>query len=130
MKKSELKLLIKEILQEQRKNSGGDCYDKHGRIISGMWDKEEEKEYKLCHGVAILKTDGKPFGHCWIEVGHNTVIDKSNGNDFHGPKMLYYTVGGIPAKGWEKIYKYSPSQVREKILETSHWGPWDYDPPR
>ena len=42
----------------------GDCYQANGNfIITKMGDKE----FKLCHGVALLASDKKPFGHCWIE---------------------------------------------------------------
>ena len=55
----------------------GDCYQANGNfIISQMNDKA----FKLCHGVAILATDGRPFGHAWIEKG-NLVMDFSNGKN-------------------------------------------------
>ena len=46
----------------------GDCYRANGRLaISHMKDSN----WKLCHGVGILQTDGKPFGHAWVEVQEN-----------------------------------------------------------
>ena len=36
----------------------GDCYAANGRLMFGKDDS-----YKLVHGVGILQTDGKPFGH-------------------------------------------------------------------
>jgi len=42
----------------------GDCYAANGRWMIG------KKNYQLVHGVAILASDGKPFGHCWIEYGN------------------------------------------------------------
>ena len=42
----------------------GDCYQANGNfIITKMGDND----FKLCHGVALLASDKKPFGHCWIE---------------------------------------------------------------
>ena len=38
----------------------GDCYAANGRWMIG------KKNYQLVHGVAILASDGKPFGHCLI----------------------------------------------------------------
>ena len=50
----------------------GDCYAANGRWMIG------KKNYQLVHGVAILASDGKPFGHCWIEYG-NMVFDFTDG---------------------------------------------------
>ena len=62
----------------------GDCYQANGNfIISQMNDKA----FKLCHGVAILATDGRPFGHAWIEKG-NLVMDFSNGKNKALPKLV------------------------------------------
>ena len=55
--------------------ANGDCYAANGREIIG-----EDESARLVHGVGILQTDGKPFGHCWIEDG-NTVLDFSNGKN-------------------------------------------------
>ena len=42
--------------------ANGDCYAANGREIIGADDSA-----RLVHGVGILQTDGKPFGHCWVE---------------------------------------------------------------
>lgn len=108
----------------------GNCYDANAKIVLDKMGTEDEDLYKLCHGVAILTSDGLPFGHCWIEVGNDIVMDFSNGNHFIGRKDDYYKAGKIPVKGWEKIYKYSPVELATKIVKTKNWGPWDYNPPR
>ena len=64
--------------------ANGDCYAANGREIIGADDSA-----RLVHGVGILQTDGKPFGHCWVEKG-GKCIDKSNGNNIKFPKQLYY----------------------------------------
>ena len=38
--------------------ANGDCYAANGREIIGADDSA-----RLVHGVGILQTDGKPFGH-------------------------------------------------------------------
>ena len=106
----------------------GDCYSANGRHVMNMMMSPDEKKWKLCHGVGILQTDGKPFGHAWVEYG-NKCIDKSNGNDINIPKKLYYTLGNFPVKGY-KIYKYSPEEAGLKMVKNKHWGPWDLKPPR
>ena len=109
--------------------ANGDCYEANGRHVMNMMMAPDTKKWKLCHGVGILQTDGKPFGHAWIEYGGNKCIDKSNGNDINIPKKLYYEIGNFPVKGY-KIYKYSPEQAGLKMVRNKHWGPWDSKPPR
>ena len=109
--------------------ANGDCYEANGRHVMNMMMAPDTKKWKLCHGVGILQTDGKPFGHAWIEYGGNKCIDKSNGNDINIPKKLYYEIGNFPVKGY-KIYKYSPKEAGLKMVRNKHWGPWDSKPPR
>ena len=109
--------------------ANGDCYEANGRHVMNMMMAPDTKKWKLCHGVGILQTDGKPFGHAWIEYGGNKCIDKSNGNDINIPKKLYYEIGNFPVKGY-KIYKYSHEETGLKMVRNKHWGPWDSKPPR
>ena len=109
--------------------ANGDCNEANGRHVMNMMMAPDTKKWKLCHGVGILQTDGKPFGHAWIEYGGNKCIDKSNGNDINIPKKLYYEIGNFPVKGY-KIYKYSPKEAGLKMVRNKHWGPWDSKPPR
>ena len=103
----------------------GDCYQANGNyIITKMGDND----FKLCHGVAILRTDRRPFGHCWIEKGGG-VLDFSNGKAIATTKRRYYELGEIPVKG-NKTYTYTPTEAAKKMVDTGHWGPWDSKPPR
>ena len=106
----------------------GDCYEANGRHLLNQGFVDKAGGHVLVHGVAILSTDGKPFGHCWIEKG-STVYDFSNGKNVKINKNVYYQMGGIPVKG-HKNYKYKLDDVRKKIVKTGHWGPWDSKPPR
>lgn len=105
--------------------ASGDCYRAAGRLAISHMDDER---WTLCHGVGILKTDGKPFGHAWVELG-SVVFDYSNGREIHMSKKLYYKVGRIPVKG-HKIYKYTGEEAGIKMVRNQHWGPWDSKPPR
>lgn len=107
----------------------GDCYQANGRYLTDKMNTSDENKYVLCHGTPLLGRDHKPYGHAWIEKG-NMVIDKSNGKDIKIDKSLYYAIGNIPAKGYKKIYKYTPTEAAIKMLKHKHWGPWDYNPPR
>ncbi len=100
----------------------------NGRVVMNMISAPDAKKWKLCHGGGILQTDGKPFGHAWVEYG-NKCIDKSNGKSIELPKKVYYALGNIPVKG-HKIYKYSPEETGLKMVRNKHWGPWDSKPPR
>ena len=66
--------------------------------------------------------------YTWLEKG-NTVYDFSNGKNLKVSKKVYYTLGHIPVDGY-KNYKYTINDVRKKVLQTGHWGPWDSKPPR
>ena len=100
----------------------GDCYAANGRWMIG------KDGYQLVHGVAILATDGKPFGHCWIEKG-NQVLDFSNGKKIRLSKKKYYELGKIPVKGY-KLYKYKYLEAAKLMVKYEHWGPWESKPPR
>jgi len=106
----------------------GDCYDANGRYIIDQKIGGKPQGLKLVHGVAILQTDGKPFGHCWLEKG-NEVWDFSNGKNIRLPKELYYALGRIPVHGY-KLYKYTADEVAKFIVKTGHWGPWESKAPR
>ena len=70
--------------------TGGDCYEVNGRyFMDNMW---KDKDLRLVHGNAILLTDGKPFGHCWLEKG-DKVLDFSNGFKVIINKEKYYKIG-------------------------------------
>ena len=106
----------------------GDCYAANGRFVMRKISASDADKWKLCHGVGILLSDGKPFGHCWAEKA-STVYDESNAGSIKVDKKLYYRLGQIPVKGY-KVYKYSPEQAGVKIVRNKHWGPWDLKPPR
>ena len=103
----------------------GDCYQANAKEI--MYNGKL-KGAVLMHGIALLSTDGKPFGHCWIEKGGG-VLDFSNGKAIATTKRRYYELGGIPVKGY-KTYTYTPAEAAKKMVDTGHWGPWDSKPPR
>ena len=102
----------------------GNCYSANAKHLLYEVKPSDAINYKVCHGVAINRADGKPYGHCWLEY-KGMVIDKSNGLDVELPMEMYYDIGNI-----KKVYKYTADEVRNKLIEFEHWGAWDYDPPR
>lgn len=75
------------------------------------------------HGIVTGQgpINGIEYGHAWVEDG-DTVHDYSRGRDIQMPKMLYYAFGNIDES---KQFRYTPEEMRKKILDTGHWGPWD-----
>ena len=102
----------------------GDCYKANANYFLYEVKPSQAIHWKLCHGLAINRVDGKPYGHCWLEYD-GMVIDKSNGLEVELPIEMYYDIGNI-----EKVYKYTVKEVREKLIKFEHWGAWDYSPPR
>jgi len=102
----------------------GNCYSTNAKYLLYKVKSSKVGGYRLCHGIALNRADGKPYGHCWLEY-KGMVIDKSNGLDVELPMEMYYDFGNI-----KKVYKYTADEVRKKVLEFEHWGAWDYTPPR
>jgi len=66
---------------------------------------------------------GISFGHCWIEVGNDIVIDKSNGNNILMRRSKYYELGKIDKLN--NLKKYDYIAFAKAIGKYGHWGPWD-----
>jgi hypothetical protein len=104
------------------KNRGGDCYEAAGKyVMDHALFPGTDGSLILVHGEVTGQGDiaGIQYGHAWVEKG-GTVIDVSNGRNIKLPKAVYYAIGNIG-----KTYKYTSEEMREKILESGHWGPWD-----
>ena len=98
----------------------GDCYEVAGKYVMDncfMGDGD----VLLVHGEVTGqgKIAGIKYGHAWVEK-NGMVIDNSNGRNINVPVEFYYALGHI-----ERTYKYNCEEMRKKILETKHWGPWD-----
>ena len=100
----------------------GDCYQANAKEI--MYNNSL-KGAILIHGVALLSSDKKPFGHCWVEVG-STCYDYSNGREIKKSKLFYYNmvaIDGLMKKGY-KQFRYKGEEIAKNILKQGHWGPW------
>ena len=98
--------------------------DGAGGFIIDNWT---EPDILLVHGEVSGQgpLEGVRFGHAWIEIG-DEVIDKANGKNIRMPKDVYYAVGNIKDKPG-KLFKYTWSEARRKMLEHEHYGPWDLE---
>lgn len=103
----------------------GDCYEANGRyFVNHAVFPGQDKNLRLVHGEVSGQgpLEGVNYGHAWVEDG-NTVIDVSNGRSLRMPKNAYYALGNIKDNG--NLHVYKPEDVRRKMLQHEHWGPWD-----
>ena len=110
----------REDVPEEHRN--GDCYEAAGRYVMDH-SLSGDRGLVLVHGLAIGQgtISGVQFGHAWVEDGED-VLDVANGKELRVPKPLYYAIGGVSG-----TYKYTWEEMRKKMLEHRHWGPWDYE---
>jgi len=104
-----------------KSSQGGDCYYVAGHYL--MDNARNNPNLILVHGEVSgqKQISGIRYGHAWIEDG-DMIIDNSNGRNLKIPKMIYYSIGNIEP---DKTFRYNIEQMRRKILDTGHWGPWD-----
>jgi len=104
-------------------NQGGDCFEASGRYMMDNAMYGGNSDLLLVHGEVTGQGPirGVKYGHAWIEDG-NTIHDVSRGRDIQMPKDLYYALGNINESS---VFKYDMEHMRQKILDSGHWGPWD-----
>ena len=105
-------------------NGDGDCYEVAARLVAFGGNVPEGAV--LCHGTATGQgpIEGVEFGHAWVEylhpiLGLPMVIDKSNGNDWHGLAAVYYEAGEC-----RDVIRYTADEARRMMVEHEHYGPW------
>jgi hypothetical protein len=105
------------------KKALGDCFQVAWRAVA-FGDKSEN--LKLVHAW-VRDTGGnaagKHFWHAWVEDEHGMVIDKSNGNDFYGPKSIVYRIGHVVDK-YPTLVRYTKKEAMVLALKKGHYGPW------
>jgi hypothetical protein len=106
---------------------GGDCYKANAdyilNLLMSKTDRKILQMYKLCHGLlrgaegSVI--EGEVGGHAWIGVNGDVVMDFSNGKQIVGriEEVKYRIVKG-------SVRKYTPAQVRQKLLQYGHYGAW------
>lgn len=113
-----------------KKQKMGDCYEVAGRMaILGLSKAPNGQMFlgkpMVVHGEVEGqgKIKGLRYGHAWVE-DDVYVYDFSNGKNLMLLKEVYYYLGKIN-QDKRKLYKYSFSQARQKMIETGDFGPWD-----
>lgn len=101
----------------------GDCYEATAKYIIDNSLFGNKDNLILVHAEVTGQGDieGVKYGHAWVEDG-NTVIDVSNGRNIKMDKKMYYALGNVNSK---KMYRYSMSEVRKKLVDSGIYGPWD-----
>jgi hypothetical protein len=101
--------------------TGGDCYIISGKYVMDHAFMGDANDLFLVHGIVTGqgKIQGIEYDHAWVEKGDN-VLDMSCGRNIEMPKQVYYALGNI-----KRIIKYTPDEMRKKINQYKHWGPWD-----
>jgi hypothetical protein len=116
-----ISLTLEDIPEEHK---GGDCYEAAGRyVMDNALFPGDNPNLILVHGEVTGQGPiaGVKFGHAWVEDG-DLVRDYSRDRKVEMPKIVYYALGNIEES---KVFKYTPEEMRRKILDYEHWGPWD-----
>jgi hypothetical protein len=111
----------------KRKKKLGNCYQSAVDFMIVKHLRGEAGKYRLVHAEICGQgpLEGVRYGHAWIlDVERDVVIDKSNGNDLEWPRAVYESIARVAAAGNNK-HEYEWAAVREKIVESGHYGPWD-----
>lgn len=94
----------------------GDCY----RVAAGA--VIDNPSWVLVHGVVTGRgaIEGIKYAHAWAEDG-DEVVDLTFPESLQRlPKEVYYALGNV-----EYTKKYTRKEAIEKLVEFSHWGPWE-----
>jgi hypothetical protein len=99
----------------------GDCYCATGHYL--MDNGIDNPNLVMVHGEVTGqgKIEGIKYSHAWIEDGE-MCIDVSQGKHLELPRVFYYAIGHIDPS---RTYRYTLPELRRKVLDTGHWGPWD-----
>jgi hypothetical protein len=107
-----------------RTNQEGDCYEaaiKYALEILQSKNKKLIKCYKLCHGEVLGKVGevkGLWFGHAWIEMNEQVLIDPSNN------KTIITRIELLQDR-IRKVRRYGLKQAANLCLKHETYGPWE-----
>lgn len=106
----------------------GDCYAAAARFateVSLGLHPFSADDIRVCHGEAEGTGGdalGLRYGHAWVEVHGQIVIDRSNGNDIIVRADYYYDIGHVT-----NVHRYTLEEVKHYTQRTGHYGPWEDD---
>ena len=98
----------------------GNCYETNSDLFTRQFCNHEGA--RLVHGLPTLqKPPFVKYGHCWIELDNEIVVDVSNGKFCVAPKGVYYRAGEIDEG---ECVKYTKADVYTNQQIHMHHGPW------
>lgn len=106
----------------------GDCFSAAVNLLlvrNFPKDKGDLLVHALVHGRGSAY--GHRFPHAWVETKDGIAIDHSEGKNIDVPKEFYYALGNINPEEKGAYETYTLAQVRKKVTEHRHHGPWDLD---
>jgi hypothetical protein len=104
----------------------GNCYQAAAEwIVDCYMAGQDLADIRVCHGTALGQGPiaGIRFGHAWIEVDEDTVLEVANGAYDEFDRAGYYALGRI-----RNVQRYDFEQARRAMLDHGVYGPWHDDP--
>lgn len=101
--------------------TNGDCYKASAEALLEH-SKVLGDDCKLAHGTCTITEGhlkGKAFGHAWLELGDDLVVDCANGRENLVRKSVYYQAGKC-----RRIKRYTREEAAAAMLKHGHFGPW------
>ena len=127
-----VKTSLKEVsldatMAAQQGNTDGNCYESAANYVmdNSLFSRGgPAKDMVLVHAEVTGQgpIEGLKYGHAWAEVG-GIVIDNSNGNNIQLPVEVYYRMGQVGSN----VYKYTPEEVRQWMIDSETYGPWELE---
>ncbi len=106
----------------------GDCFSAALNLLlvrNFPKDKGDLLVHALVHGRGSAY--GHRFPHAWVETKEGVAMDHSSGKHIDMPKEVYYALGNINPNEKGAYMSYTLADVRKKVTEHKHYGPWDLD---
>tara|TARA_R100000742_G_C4265696_1_gene83733 strand:- start:930 stop:1289 length:360 start_codon:yes stop_codon:yes gene_type:complete len=111
-----------------KQSGGGTCYpdaynwmmDNFGGFSSDTSNRREGA--KLAHATVTGTgggIEGVEYGHAFILINDNYVIDVATGKEVGFPKDVYYKVGNV-----KDVKLYTFNEMIQAALTSGHYGPW------
>lgn len=109
----------------RRDDAPGDCYPAAARCFLDL-GAELPPGSMLVHGWPTLtRPPFVEFGHAWIEFERDGIawcLNVANGKRIEIPAALFYSAGQVDPDRCARYH--SADEVRAKLVEFAHWGPW------
>lgn len=111
-----------------KQSGGGTCYPD---AFNWMMDNASTQDItpshnmgdsaKLAHATVTGHgpIEGIEYGHAFILINDNFVIDVATGKEIGFPKDEYYKVGKV-----KDVKLYTLNEMVEAALSSGHYGPW------